>query len=486
MFLAMKKTLFSAVIAALICMSCDSYLDVKPKGFTIPELVNDYTQLLNSVSLIRASPAYPDYLTDHVQSGDGVDVNRGASFEAYGTMKKNLYTFSHGAIFEDGETDPYWETAYNHIFTYNVVINHVLEAKDGSLQERKRLWAEAKVGRAFEYLSLVNIYSKHYNPATADQDLGLPYILSEDITKSYSRVSVAEIYALVEADLKEALPHLALSAGHKFQALKTVGFAFLSRMNLYKGNYKEARENAQEALKLNSYLEDYSLYTNKTKTTWGRVCLKTDENTPFPEIRLNNETIWGRMGTSSSGSLNSEVYASSDLIATYKQDIAAGAKDLRYELFFCRDTAFFGANVTRFPGRVLWAPYIDFNTGFSTPELFLTLAECEARIGSSVEALNLLNTLRDKRIENNVHIAGLTNAQTLKLVLEERQREMPFLGSMRLVDLKRLDVTGDLRKNLLHQVDGKTYEMSSSDARMILPVPPKVLSLNPSIPQYER
>lgn len=482
----MKKIFYLALLASGLFVSCNSYLDVKPKGFTIPELVNDYRQLLGNQALIRASPAYPDYISDNVQSGDLEDVNSSASFNSYATVKKNLYTLAHGAIFEDGDYDPYWESAYSHIFTYNVVINNVLAAKDGTAVEKNRLWAEAKIGRAFEYLTLVNIYAAHYKEGSAASDLGLPLVLSEDINKTYDRVSVKEIYDLVETDLEEALPHLAVNSNHNFQALKSVGFAFLSRMNLYKGNYQEALKNAQEALKLNSYLEDYSLYTNKGNTTWGRVCLKTDDKSPFPDVRVSDETVWGRLGTSSYGALNAEVYASADLIATYKKDLASGALDKRYDLFFCRDSASFGARTTYFPGRVLWAPYVEINTGFSTGELYLTAAECQARIGSTAEALTLLNTLRDSRIEKNVHFAGLDKTEALRVILDERRREMPYVGSSRLIDLKRLHVSGDLTKNIEHRLGDKTYEMSSSDARMILPVPPKVLSLNPSIPQYER
>lgn len=475
-----------AGLASLILLGCDSFLDVKPKGFTIPELLNDYKQLLNDQGLIRASPAYPDYLSDNVQSGDPTDVNRSASFDSYPTVKKRLYTFEHGAIFEDGQYDPYWESAYSHIFTYNVVINNVLSAKDGKEEEKKRVWAEAKIGRAFEYLTLVNIYAKHYDAKTAASDLGVPLVLSEDINKSYERVSVAQIYELVETDLQEALPHLASSSAHRFQPLKTVGFAFLSRMNLYKGNYGEALTNAREALKLNEYLEDYKLYTTKDKTTWGRVCLITDEDVPFPDVRESNETVWGRLGTSSYGALNAEVYASADLKNVYSKNLPNGAKDMRYELFFCQDSASFGANVTRFPGRTLWAPYVEMNTGFSTPELYLTIAECEARVGSTAQALSWINKLRDMRIKNNSPIANLSKDETLKLVLDERRREMPYTASTRLIDLKRLATSGDLNKNIIHVLSGKEMSMPSNDPRMILPVAPKALSLNPNMPQYER
>ncbi len=482
----MKKYCILAFVATLFLVGCNSYLDVKPKGFTIPELLNDYQLLINDLSLIRASPAYPDYLSDHVQAGDPVDVNKSTSFESLPTVKKRLYMFEHGAIFEDGQYDPYWEAAYSHIFTYNVVINNVLNAIDGKESERKRVWAEAKIGRAFEYLTLVNIYAKHYEPATASTDLGVPMVLSENINEPYERVSVAKIYELVEADLNDALPHLASSSAHKFQALKTVGFAFLSRMNLYKGNYAAALTNAKEAIKLNEYLEDYNQYTTKLKTTWGRVHLVGDEDVPFPDVRENKETIWGRLGTSTYGAMNAEVYASASLLDTYKKSLPAGATDMRLKLFFCADSASFGANVVRFPGRTLFAPYVEMNTGFNTPELYLIIAECEARQGSVDQALSWLNKLRDKRIKNNVHVAGLSKEKAIEMVLDERRREIPYTASTRLIDMKRLAISKDLTGNVTHKLGDQSFSMPVSDNRLILPVPPKVLSLNPSIPQYER
>lgn len=477
-------TLFAFVL--LVLVGCDSYLDVKPKGFTIPELVNDYQQLINEQGLIRASPAYPDFLSDHVQSGDYEDAIRGASFNAYPTVKKRLYRFEHGAIFEEGSNDPYWSSAYNHIFTYNVIINNVLDAIDGSDAEKNRIWAEAKVGRAFEYLSLVNIYAKHYNQATASEDLGVPLVLSEDINTTYERATVQEIYDLVESDLSEALPHLASASSHKFQPLKSVGYAFLSRMYLYQGKYDLASENAEKALELNSYLEDYKVYTTKLKTTWGRVCLIEDEDVPFPDAKDNKETVWGRLGTSSMGALNAEVYASEDLVDVYGKDLPSGATDKRYDLFFLADSSSFGAAVEHFPGRVLYGPYVELNTGFSTPELYLTIAEAEVRSGSVDKGIEWLNQLRDSRIENNEHFSGVSKEKALELVLDERRRELPFTASNRLIDLKRLRVSGDLQKDIIHKLEEEEFKIDNADPRLILPVPPTVLSLNPNIPQYDR
>ncbi|ULT26285.1 RagB/SusD family nutrient uptake outer membrane protein [Sphingobacterium sp. E70] len=97
-----------------------------------------------------------------------------------------------------------------------------------------------------------------------------------------------------------------------------------------------------------------------------------------------------------------------------------------------------------------------------------------------------MNTLRNSRIENNKALTAGDPKTVLQLALDERRREMPFMASTRLIDLKRLVIADNYKKSIKHPLASKVFEMESTDLRMILPVPPKVLSLNPGIPQYER
>ena len=43
--------------------SCDDWLDIQPKGFTIPEKYTDYELLMNDQSLYRALDVYPSMIT---------------------------------------------------------------------------------------------------------------------------------------------------------------------------------------------------------------------------------------------------------------------------------------------------------------------------------------------------------------------------------------------------------------------------------------
>jgi hypothetical protein len=251
------------------------------------------------------------------------------------------------------------------------------------------------------------------------------------------------------------------------------------------GKYNEALLNAKEALKLNSYLTDFKLYKTKDGT-WGRVCLITDNTVRFPELLNNKESIWIRLGSASSSALNAEVYASDDLQNVYKQDLTAGSEDKRRSLFFLDGASKFGTKTVLFPGRVLWAPYVEINMGLNTAELFLTAAECEARIGDKVIAMQHINTLRNSRITNNQPLIAASNDEALLIVLRERRREMPFSGNTRLIDLKRLNKEARFAKTITHKQGETVYTLPANDKRYVLPLPPKVIDFNPSIPLYDR
>lgn len=482
----MKKTIYGAIAGAavLLAAGCNKYLDIKPKGFTIPEVFDDYQKLGNDIGLYRAVSAYPVYLTDDVQAGVDKDVNKSAAFNAYPVFKRNLYTFQPGQVLEPGQVDNQWEPAYSHIFTYNVIINNVMSVPDATDADKRRVKAEALVGRAFEYLTLVNTYARHYDPATAATDLGVPLILKPDINITYERASVAKVYEQIRKDLDEATPDLATSVPNAFHPPKSVGFAFLSRMYLYMGDYQNALKNANEALKLANQLVDYKVYSTRSGT-FGRVYNPTD-GTAFPDANLSKETLWARLGSSSNGSVYAEVYATEDLIEAYKRNLPAGADDQRFKLFFCDSTAQFGSSVIKFPGRVLWASYVEANVGLSLPEIILTAAECEARVGDKNKAMAHVNRLRDARIKNNQPLTAANAEEALRIVLDERRRELAFIGTHRLFDLKRLNKDPRFAKTVTHKHGDQTWSLPAGDNRYILPVPPRVLSMNPGIPQYER
>ena len=474
--------------------SCDDWLDIQPKGFTIPEKYTDYELLMNDQSLYRALDVYPSMITDDVQFVAKGTFSNFDLFEYYNKSEhfKNLYSFEHGQVFSPGNSDNIWENAYANIFTYNAVINNVLSSTGGTDFERRKLYGEALVGRAFEYLNLVNLYANHYDPATAASDYGVPLVLSEAITgEQYPRASVAQVYGQIESDLRNAVDnYLAETTATTFDPNKSVGFAFLSRMYLYMGKYDDALTNANSSLKLNDALLDYKNY-KATIGQWGRLVAADDSGEEFPDEHKNIENVYTRVLNGTSYIFKS-VAASEDLLQTFARNLPSDGEDMRLSLFFSKDEfnpyTRPGYEPNRFPGYTIFAPYIEMNIGFSTPEVLLIAAECEARVGDKDKALGHLDKLRDMRIRNNVHFtpSDYTKEEVLKMVIDERRKEFAFVGLTRLIDLKRLNRESWFAKTITHSAGSEgTWTLPANDPRYIMPVPENVLSFN-NMPQYER
>ena len=470
---------------AFFAASCNKYLDIRPKGITIPEYYDDYVRLMNNQSMMYAESNYPLYITDDVLMG-GEDVEYGDYNDATDYVK-NLYSFAHGAIFGSGATDDYYESAYKRIYTFNTVINNVGTCKDGSEADINGLIAEARMARAFEYLSLVNAYSKVYDSETASSDLGVPLMVSEDIGKEYERVSVKRIYDFIMEDLSYAERYIPDEAANRFRASKLALYLLQTKLYLYLGEWGKALESAEKMDMDKLEFLDYKRYSiNPDKQgAFGKIWdAETGESYPYPEDNI--EGIYTKYGYNLSLSRN--VYASESLLATFDKDLPAGAVDQRRALFFSDDEYTLYNKTTYFPGKTMYTAYISQNCGPGTPEFYLLYAEACIRNGDIEGGVNLINVLRDNRIINNVHIPseGMSKERALELLFDERRREFAFIGAYRLFDMKRLMAEGTYTEDIVHVVNGQEVRMPANDNRLILPIPPKVLAQNPDIPQYER
>ena len=84
-----------------------------------------------------------------------------------------------------------------------------MEVEDVTLDKKRSLRAEALVGRAFEYLTLVNAYANHYDKNTAATDPGVPLMLDKEINKSnLERATVQQVYDQILIDLDTAALYL--------------------------------------------------------------------------------------------------------------------------------------------------------------------------------------------------------------------------------------------------------------------------------------
>ena len=138
----------------------------------------------------------------------------------------------------------YWLSCYKGIAQANHALEHLKKMPKNN--RTKALYGEAFLIRAYLHFMLVNIWSKHCDPKTADSDLGIPYVTKPETEAlpNYSRGTVAEVYHKIEEDLLYgfSLVDDTFYKNPKFHFNKEAAYAFAARFYLYKGDWDKVIE----------------------------------------------------------------------------------------------------------------------------------------------------------------------------------------------------------------------------------------------------
>ena len=196
-----KYILLSSVATALLCFSsCEDFLDTLPDNRAEVNTEEKITSLL-----VSAYPgAYPvamfEMASDNTaDNGSLYDVETQATEQAY--LWQDI----------DADTDQdcpqgLWDECYTAIGAANQALQSIEElGNPKSLNPQK---GEALICRAYAHFILVNTFCQAYNPGTAADQLGIPYMTEPETTVSptYSRGTLAETYQKIDADIQAALP----------------------------------------------------------------------------------------------------------------------------------------------------------------------------------------------------------------------------------------------------------------------------------------
>ena len=471
------KILLAALLVALGCSSCDNFLSIRPKDALYPKTLTDYENLLNYPELMKTGATFPSFMTDDAfLLNDPGFLGDAPSLPMVEHSTQILYKLSHGNVFSDAEEDYYWTSTYMNIDYYNTVIDFAPDATEATEEDRARVIAEAKASRALEYLNLVNCYSPQYDPktATADQS-GVPLVLHADIMQSdLRRATLQECYDLILTDLTDALPHLPeVAKASKYRMSRGGCAGILARAYLIIGDYEKALSYANEALESNDALLDFKTISVLDPYGFiGRTDMPESLNDPEAILIRNAPYAFGNSGG---------VLTSDDLISIYDEE-----HDKRCLVYFVDN--YWGMPFESPTTRIYISGFRE-NIGISSSEMYLTAAECEARIGSVDRAMELLNNLRTNRIEGYepMTAAGMDREKVLDEVLLERRREFALRGMFRFIDLRRFAKDPKRAVTVTHNTgDGQTESITADDPRFTLPIPQVVMRINPNMKQNKR
>lgn len=451
------------LIALVVFSSCsEEWLDIKPKGKIIPVKVEDYRLLMDQTNDRSGSSGFVQSYGNVLYSTDDVKIPDSGYDENYGKTSQSVYTWAE-KFYLDEEEDADWQSLYSQIYVCNVVITEVLTT-EGDEEEKKQLYAEAKIQRAFAYFILTNIYGKHYSNATAELDMAVPLLTVPRIEGSIPRATVAEIYKLIEDDINEVIDLLPQTSEFNHRPTMASAYALLSRVNLFKADYENALIAADKCLEINDFLYDYKVLD---KNAWYPNVIDLPENVFNKEVLLNK-------GASNRYSL---IYPSEELKNLYDVD-----SDLRWKGMM---------ELEWFP------PYTDViyiveylggrEIGLSVGEVLLNRAECLARRGDYNLAIDDLNLIREKRYDTGTYVPLIASNkdEALQMVKDERRRELAFKG-LRWFDLKRYNVNDNANISLQRTVNGDNYVLEPNSKRWVYPIAVKYIIKNPEIEQNLR
>ena len=468
----MKRFIYILIcIAALSACNRDEFLDVTPKGLVIPQNVNDYRLLLDQIDqsgqgFPKISPGFGEgYSHTDLMSDDFAISDDVVSF--YGETSFNMFTWADD-IFEINQEDGNWQTLYGQIYVTNVVLEEIMDANNGTQEEKLEIQASAKMHRAFAYFCLVNMYGLHYNSSTSATDLAVPLRLTSNLENvDLSRASVQEIYDFMLDEVNDAVDHLPDMPEFVHRPSKMSAYAFLSKIHLFMGNFQASLDAANNSLALYSSLLDLNEVPD---VSWW-----PDPLIDYPDLEDNPEIMWHKESPNPFRTL-----ILSDELRNLYQD---GDQRIR---------GFSGLDLFGRPdveGTVLVRPVLAGYrmVGFTVPEMLLIRAECNARLNNASAAIDDLNTLRLHRFaaDSFTPLDNTNPTEVLELVKTERRVELAG-GGARFFDLKRYNVYDNANISITHTLEGQTFTLEAGSKNWAVPIASKYILETPEIGENVR
>jgi len=463
------KQIYITLLSALMftASSCEDYTDVTPKGSLVVETASQFYEM---VSL--PNRGYPinnfQYLSDDQWMRESNVIGR--------TPNIDILNFTFDETVDRVSLlggSSFYNQAYTYINRWNTIITLVDDSK-GDDNTKQLAKAEAKIYRAYDHFLLINTYAKGYDPQTAATDGGICIMDKFDLESQPSKSTVAQVYDFIQKDIEEALPYLQEKPLDVYHPSLAFAYAFKAKVHLFKREIANAQAAAEKSLSYNNQIFDMVAYNAQGGPTAVAV------------PAANNVEVLSYMYMLGYTEMNlGQLYVISPELRTL-----FGTNDARFNLFFNTtstsnldqgsNTAYWGTQYTRF-----FYPTV----GMKTTEVYLMLAECYARENKLNEAVDVLNTLRAKRIlSGTVNLTvPATRKETMELVVNERRKELLF-GFNRFFDLKRLNTETEYAKTITRvfpivnkTVPQKTYTLQPGSRLYIIPFPLSVLQKNPKL-----
>lgn len=224
-------------------VACDNYLDELPDNRTEITTETKVKNLLTSAYL-NSDPLYVAEC-----SSDNMDCYVVSPYT--NRFADQVYNWMDITESDNQSPEHFWEDCYIRIATANLALESIEKMGGATTQTLRECKGEALLCRAYAHFMLANVFAHAYNNETSEQDLGIVYMTrpAQTLAENPERLSVAEVYRLIDRDLQEALPLVGSNYDvPKYHFTPRAAYAFACRFYLYYEQWDKAIEYADKCL----------------------------------------------------------------------------------------------------------------------------------------------------------------------------------------------------------------------------------------------
>lgn len=435
------KILSSLLLAAMALTGCDSFLDIQPVGKVIPTTADEFRSLIT-----EAYATVPDDRGLASFRSDEIKLDANTSSNDLGSYL-DIWRWNDDAPDENTASFS-WRQFYHVLFIANYVIESEKMITDGSSAEIRQMVGEAYMLRAYMHFNLANLHAPAYTACDPAATKAVPLKLDSDVESVLPRNTLKEVYESIVSDLVSAEKYLNVEVwpvGYNYRFTTLSVDALRSRVMLYMGRWKDARDAADRVLAVNPSLSAVSSeLPNGYNSVENILALEQVMTAQYARALKVDRDFYRLYSTS----------------------------DLRKRAYFNQVTA---SNILIVKGGST-----AFTCSFRVSEMLLNAAEAACRLGQTDDAADYLLTLQRTRFSDGgaakeIEVAAMDAGQLLDEILTERARELAFEGH-RWFDLRRTT-----RPRIERSFRNETFVLEADDPRYTIRIPSEAIAANPGL-----
>ncbi|MEM6799915.1 MAG: RagB/SusD family nutrient uptake outer membrane protein [Bacteroidota bacterium] len=238
------------ICLSLLFLGCsEEFLEINPQGSLNPEVLNNKagveTSLIATYAMLDGwNNSWADLSPPWATSGSNWIWGSVASDDAYkGSEAGDREEISQIELYQWGADNPYldakFKALYEGISRANTTKKLLLDAEDISVDEQARLDGEIRFLRAHFHFEAVKIWGK------------VPYY--DETDEYFKKPNELDIIPDIIADLELAIASLPISSSEKGRATKGAAQAYLGKIYLYQGNWREAKTQLEALVNSGQY-----------------------------------------------------------------------------------------------------------------------------------------------------------------------------------------------------------------------------------------